>query len=138
MIILDTNVVSEFMTAQPKKSVLDWLNSQSRLALYISTISIAEIGYGLRVMPEGERRSLLTSKFDQFVDFAFEKRVLGFDVNAAKCYPELMANRREKGRPMSSFDGQIAAIAQVTGFSLATRNTKDFEDCGIELINPFS
>ncbi len=137
MIILDTNIISEFMTSQPKKSVLDWLNNQIRLSLFISTISIAEIGYGLRIMPDGKRCRLLIDKFNQFVDFAFENRVLAFDENAAKRYPEIMGHRREMGRPMSSLDGQIASIAQANSLTVATRNIKDFDDCDVMLVNPF-
>lgn len=138
MIILDTNIISEFMTSRPNNAVLNWLNNHIRPSLFISTISIAEIGYGLRNMPEGTRRRLLTDKFSQFVDFAFEDRVLAFGEKAAKRYPEIMGRRREAGRPMSSLDGQIASIAQAKRFTVATRNTKDFEDCGVMLVNPFN
>jgi len=138
VIILDTNIISEFMTSRPNNAVLNWLNNHIRPSLFISTISIAEIGYGLRNMPEGTRRRLLTDKFSQFVDFAFEDRVLAFGEKAAKRYPEIMGRRREAGRPMSSLDGQIASIAQAKRFTVATRNTKDFEDCGVMLVNPFN
>jgi len=120
MIILDTNVVSEFMTSPPASQVLNWLNNQDVASLYLSTITIAKIGYGLRAMPEGKRRKLLSERFEQFVDGAFSERLLSFDESA-----------------MSSLDGQIAAIARSRGFSVATRNIKDFELCQIELVNPF-
>ena len=138
MIILDTNIVSEFMTSPPAGQVLDWLNSQDVTSLYLSTITIAEIGYGLRVMPEGKRRRLLSERFEQFVEEAFTQRVLSFDESAARIYGEVMGLRKEMGRTMSSLDGQIAAIARSRGFCVATRNTKDFEHCQIELINPFT
>ena len=137
MIILDTNVVSEFMTSPPASQVLNWLNSQDVASLYLSTITIAEIGYGLRAMPEGKRRKLLSERFEQFVDEAFTQRILSFDESAARIYGETMCHRKEMGRPMSNLDGQIAAIARSTGFSVATRNIKDFQHCNIELINPF-
>ncbi|MCP3907060.1 MAG: type II toxin-antitoxin system VapC family toxin [Oceanicoccus sp.] len=137
MIILDTNIVSEFMTSPPASQVLNWLNAQHVASLYISTITLAEINYGLSVMPTGKRRQLLSKRFTQFVDEAFTQRVLSFDEAAAKTYGELMGHRKEIGRPMSSMDGQIAAIARAKGFSVATRNIKDFEHCQIDLINPF-
>lgn len=137
MIILDTNVISEFMTSKPQPCVHNWLNKQVSLSLYVSTITLAEIGYGLRSMPEGKRQRLLNDRFEQFVDLVFSGRVLSFEEKAAKQYGELMAHRREIGRPMSVCDGQIAAIAQTTGFAVATRNIKDFEECQIKLINPF-
>ena len=138
MIILDTNVVSEFMTSPPASSVLSWLNSQNTTSLYLTTITIAEIGFGLRTMPQGKRRDLLTERFELFVTTAFDQRILPFDVDAARVYGEVLGHRREIGRPISSFDGQIAAIARSLGFGLATRNIKDFEECQIDLINPFS
>lgn len=138
MIILDTNVVSEFMTSPPDSQVLSWLNAQDVALLYLSTITIAEIGYGLRSMPDGKRRQLLSERFEQFVDEAFTQRILPFDENAARIYGEIICHRKEMGRPMSNLDGQIAAIARSRRFSVATRNIKDFEHCQIELINPFN
>jgi len=138
MIIVDTNVVSAFMTAPPPEAVLSWLNEQDAAALYLTTISIAEIGFGLRVMPEGRRRRLLEERFERFASIAFASRVLAFDEPAARIYGEIRGHRRETGRPISTLDGQIAAIARSRGFAVATRNTKDFADSGVELINPFS
>jgi predicted nucleic acid-binding protein len=126
MIILDTNVISEFMTSPPASQVLNWLNAQDVASLYLSTITIAEIGYGLRAMPEGKRRQLLSERFERFIDGA-----------AARIYGEIMCHRKEIGRPMSNLDGQIAAVARARGFCVATRNIKDFELCQIELTNPF-
>ncbi len=138
MIMLDTNVVSEFMTSPPAGPVLNWLNAQDATALYLSTITIAEIGFGLSVMPAGRRQRLLQERFEQFVAAAFDQRILSFDENAARIYGDILAHRQEIGRPMSTFDGQIAAIARSRGFAVATRNTKDFEACRITLVNPFS
>jgi predicted nucleic acid-binding protein len=138
MIVLDTNIISEFMTSPPASSVLDWLNNQDVTLLYLTTISIAEIVFGLRVMPKGKRRRLLEARFEQFVAKAFEGRVLVFDEIAARLYGEIRSHKKKSGRPMSNFDGQIASIARSKGFVIATRNIKDFEDCGVELVNPFS
>ena len=137
MIILDTNVVSEFMTSPPAGPVLHWLNAQDTASLYLSTITIAEIGFGLNVMPAGKRRRLLRERFEQFVAAAFDQRILSFDQDAARIYGEILGHRREIGRPMSNFDGQIAAIARSKGFGVATRNVGDFEECGVLIINPF-
>ena len=138
MIILDTNVLSEFMTSPPSSAVADWLNAQDSMSLYITSISIAEIYYGLQVMPEGKRQRLLEDRFEQFITTAFASRLLNFDESAARIYGEIKAYRKKIGRPLSDFDGQIAAIARTYGFSLATRNLTDFEHCLIELINPFT
>ena len=138
MIILDTNVVSEFMTSPPASSVLNWLNTQNTTSLYLTTITIAEIGFGFRILPQGNRREMLAERFEQFVATAFEQRILSFDENAARIYGEVMDYRRGIGRPISSLDGQIAAIARSRDFAVATRNIKDFEECQLNLIDPFS
>lgn len=137
MILLDTNVVSEVMRPKPQESVLDWLNSHRTEALHISAITIAEIGYGLHVLPAGKRRQMLEGRFDLFIASGFAQRVLPFDQRAARLYADLMGQRRKLGQPMSILDGQIAAIARANRFAVATRNVRDFERCGLENVNPF-
>ena len=137
MILLDTNVVSEVMRQKPSDNVLNWLNGYDSTDLLISSITIAEICYGLRILPVGQRRQLLQMRFEQFISKGFAGNIVDFNELAARAYAEIMAVRKEKGRPMSLPDGQIAAIAQINHLVLATRNITDFEDCGIQLINPF-
>ncbi|RFF27815.1 MULTISPECIES: type II toxin-antitoxin system VapC family toxin [unclassified Wenzhouxiangella] len=137
MILLDTNVLSELMKARPQAGVIAWLNEMETTQLWLSTITIAELEYGLQVMPGGERKTMLKHRFDGFVDSAFSGRVLGFGFRPAVIYGEIMSHRRSEGRPMSVPDGQIASIALSRGLKLATRNTRDFQDCGLDLINPF-
>ncbi len=137
MILLDTNVVSEVMKVAPSANVLKWLNDQSSSAVYVSTVTVGEIEYGLRILPDGRRRLQMKEKFEQFIALAFAQRVLGYDEAAARLYGEIMGVRKELGRPMSVPDGQIAAVARSHGLSIATRNTRDFEECGVDLLNPF-
>lgn len=137
MILLDTNVISEVMRPSPNQLVLDWLNDTDSSVVFISSISIAEIEFGLWSLPEGNRRNLLRGKFEQFVQRGFEHRVLDFDAGAARAYGEIMSKARHSGTPMSLPDGQIAAIATVQQAQLSTRNTADFEILGLELINPW-
>ena len=137
MILLDTNVVSEVMKVAPSANVLKWLNDQSSSAVYVSTVTVGEIEYGLRILTDGRRRLQMKEKFEQFIALAFAQRVLGYDEAAARLYGEIMGVRKELGRPMSVPDGQIAAVARSHGLSIATRNTRDFEECGVDLLNPF-
>lgn len=137
MIVVDTNVISEVMRPQPSPAVLSWLNAQDGNQLFITTVTLAEISYGLRILPDGQRRWQLHSRFEQFIAQAFEERVLDFTASAARSYAEIMGHRKEMGHPMSLLDGQIAGIAHAHGFTVATRNIKDFENCGLDLINPF-
>ena len=137
MILIDTNIVSAIMAPSPKVTVLDWLNSQDTMTLYLSTITIAEIGFGLNIMPDGKRKKLLAERFEGFIARGFNQRILSFDEPAAHKYAEIMGHRRAIGRPLNVPDGQIASIARVNNFSIATRNIRDFEECGLNLINPF-
>ena len=137
MIVLDTNIVSEVMKVSPSKWVIEWLNAQESSSLFLSTVTIGEIEFGLRVLPDGQRRRSLKERFEQFVSQAFTQRVLDYDESAARTYGEVMGYRRELGRPLSVPDGHIASIARAHGFAVATRNVSDFEECGIELINPW-
>lgn len=137
MILLDTNVVSEVMKTRPTDVVVAWLNGQDSAKLYVSAITIGEIVYGLRILPDGKRRSGLRERFERFVSVAFDQRVLSYDEPAARIYGELIADRKELGLPMSVPDGQIAAIARLNHLAVATRNVVDFDNCGIEVINPF-
>ena len=137
MIVLDTNVISEVMRPYPSRAVVAWLNQQPGTNLFITTITLAEIGYGLRVLADGKRRRILQNRFDQFITQGFEYRILNFDIAAARTYSEIMGHKKEIGCPMSFLDGQIAAITLTNNFILATRNIKDFNHCGLDLINPF-
>lgn len=137
MILLDTNVLSEMMRPSPEPSVIEWLNQRETVTLYVSTITLAEIGYGLNVLPKGKRRRSLETRFEQFVSAGFEHRIVDFDARAARAYGEVMGHRKRLGRPMGILDGQIAAIARVRDFAVATRNVRDFEGCKLQVLNPF-
>jgi predicted nucleic acid-binding protein len=137
MILLDTNVVSEVMKTRPAEAVVAWLNGQDSEKLHVSAITIGEIAYGLRILPDGKRRSGLRERFERFVTLAFDQRVLAYDESAARIYGDLMGDRKELGLPMSVPDGQIAAIARLNHLAVATRNVLDFEHCGIDVLNPF-
>lgn len=137
MILLDTNVVSEVMKASPAAAVLAWLNAHDSDRLYVSAITVGEIAYGLRVLPDGRRRSALAERFGRFIARGFDQRVLVYDEPAARVYGDVMGERRERGCPMAVPDGQIAAIARSNHLAVATRNAVDFEHCGVDVVNPF-
>lgn len=137
MILLDTNVIAELMRPAPLPTVVEWMNGQDAAELFLSSITIAEIGYGLEILPAGHRRAQLELGF-QNVARAFSGRILSFDQEAAQRYGQLMGKRRAAGRPLGTLDGQIAAIARSNGASVATRNVRDFDACGVEVIDPFA
>lgn len=137
MIILDTNVVSECLKARPDPLVVAWLSSQPRARLFTTTIVESEILYGVRLLPEGARKAALTQAVQAIFEDEFAGRVLGFDRGAAAAYAEIVCARRSAGKPIAQFDVMIAAVAHAAGAVLATRNVKDFEGCGVELVNPW-
>jgi predicted nucleic acid-binding protein len=137
MILLDTNVLSELMRSTPNENVVSWIGGIATKDLYITSITQAEILYGLGIMDAGARkRGLLVVAQGLFAE-DFAGRILPFDSTAAERYAEIATQRRSKGRPISHADAQIASIAHTIGFTLATRNVSDFEDCGVEVVNPF-
>lgn len=138
MLLLDTNVVSEAMRRKPDQRVLAWLREQPPERLYLSAVTIAEIHYGLELLTDRDRRLYLQNRFTMFAADGFQSRVIDFGSAEAATYGAVMARRRRAGRPMTVPDAQIAATAISAGLSLVTRNTRDFHDVGLELVNPFT
>jgi predicted nucleic acid-binding protein len=137
VIVLDTNVISEMMRPAPDDRVAGWLASQSASGLFTTTLTQAEILYGLSLLPPGRRRDELLAAARPIFDEDLAGRILAFDSEAARIYPAIAAGRRLSGRPISQIDAQIAAIARSRGARLATRNVRDFDDCGLEIIDPW-
>lgn len=137
MIILDTNVLSELLREQPDPGVVQWTASQALHLLFTTTICQAEMLYGVSLLPAGKRRHNLQHAVSALFDEDFAGRVLPFDAGAATEYAQIAAERKRRGRIISQFDAQIAAIARAKGGQLATRNINDFDGCGLRLINPW-
>ena len=137
MIVIDTNVVSELMRASPDPAVLTWFAGHAAETLFLTAVSEAELRTGAAILPVGQRRDRLVGAIDAMIDQDFAGRILPFDSLAARFYAEIAAARRGSGKPIMDADCQIAAIASSTGAVVATRNVKDFEGCGIEVINPW-
>ena len=136
--LLDTNVVSELMRKSPEPSVARWVSGHPVEDLFLSAVSEAELRYGASILPMGRRRETLFFKIEAMLSDAFEDRVLPFDGDAARAYAHIAAARRADGRPVASADCQIAAIAAARRMSLATRNVRDFEEMGIEIVDPWA
>ena len=131
-ILLDTNVLSELMRRQPAAAVLGWFAHHARAAMhtsamYTSAVNQAEIFTSFALLPAGKRRTALLDAAEQMFEVDFNARCLQFNSAAAKNYAVIVAARTLQGRPISTEDAQIAAIAQAAGLTLATRNTKDFD-----------
>ena len=137
MIVLDTNVLSEFVKPLPSNIVVNWLAEQERSSVFTTTITQAEVLYGIERLPPGKRRTQFTVAAEKMFTEQFEDRILPFDQLAARAFARIAAGRNAMGRPYSRFDAMIAAIARSQGAAVATRNTADFEHCGIEVINPW-
>ena len=137
MIILDTNVVSEPMKANGAPSVAEWLDRQAAETLYLTAVNLAELLVGVETMPAGRRRVGVGAALAELVGKLFGARILPFDEDAARTYANLVARARRKGVALSVADAQIAAIAAVRGFTVATRDTAPFLAAGVPIIDPW-
>lgn len=138
MIVLDTNVLSEAMRPVPDAAVLAWLAAQPPAQLYATSIAEAELLFGAGLLPPSRRRQSLEQAIQRMFAEDFAGRVLAFDQAAAPHYAAIAVVRRKSGRPIASFDAQIAAIARAAGFAVATRNVADFAECGVDLLDPWN
>ncbi len=137
MIVLDTNVLSETLRPNPAAKVLDWMRAEPVAALFTTTITEAELLYGIALLPDGARRRSLESVVNSILTEDLAGRILPFDSAAAREFADIAAGRRRSGRPISEADGRIAAIARSRGAAVATRNTADFAGCALEVIDPW-
>lgn len=136
MIVLDTNVVSEAMRPQPSPVVVAWLNAQAAETLYLSSVTFAELLFGIGALPAGVKKDRLARALDRLLAL-FPGRVLPFDQDAARRYADMAVVARVLGRPLPVADGYIAATAATRGFAVATRNIQHFGDTGVELLDPW-
>jgi hypothetical protein len=138
VIVLDTNVVSESVRPSPSEAVLRWLAAQDPLEVWTTTVTQAEVLAGVEMLPAGKRRTSLAETVEKIFTDDLSGQVLPFDEDAARMYGKIMAQRKAIARPISQADAMIAAIARSRNAVVATRNTKDFEHCGIRIVNPWN
>lgn len=136
MIVLDTNVVSEAMKPEPHPAVRTWLNAQATETLYLSSVTVAELLFGIGSLPVGKRKDMLAQTFDGLMRL-FRDRVLPFDIDAARCYAELAVTAKMAGRGFPTPDRYIAAIATSRDFIVASRDTAPYEAACVTAINPW-
>lgn len=137
MILLDTNVVSEAMRPEPASSVRQWLDAQAAETLYLSTITIAELLFGVGALQDGKRKARLTAAVEGVISL-FADRILPFDAGAARRYAGLAVKARSAGKGFPTPDGYIAAIAASRGFAVASRDTTAFAAVGLAVIDPWT
>ncbi|HKT47175.1 MAG TPA: type II toxin-antitoxin system VapC family toxin [Candidatus Acidoferrales bacterium] len=137
MIVLDTDVVSALMRAEPEQRVVEWLDYQPRASIWITAITVMEIQLGVRMMSPGRRQAALTKSFQELVEQRIEQRVAPFDMVAAEKAAALMSSRRLRGQPVDVKDTMIAGIAEALGATLATRNVPHFADLTVAVVNPW-
>ena len=137
MIVLDTNVISEAMKPDPDPTVRRWLDDQVAETLHLSSVTIAELMFGIGALRAGKRKDRLIEALDGVMQF-FEGRILPFDVSAARHYAHLAVKARAAGKGFPTPDGYIAAIAASLGFAVATRDTSAFDAAGVAVVNPWA
>ena len=138
MILLDTDVVSALMRIQPELELVAWLDAQPQSSIWITSITVMEIRYGLQILATGRRRQAMTESFETMLERQLENRVAVFDTEAAREAADLMVTRKAKGHPVDARDTMIAGIALATRATLATRNTPHFADLTVEVVNPWT
>jgi len=137
VIVLDSNVVSELVRPSPNRSVVEWVDEHDSSELVLTALTAAELRAGVALLPEGRRRDELGMRIESLLVETFAGYVLAFDVGSSAYYAEVLAVRTRGGRPITTFDAQIAAVCRQYDSVLATRNTTDFTDTGIQLVNPW-
>lgn len=137
MILLDTNVVTEAVKPEPEPAVRVWLDAQAAETLYLSSVTIAELSFGIGALPDGRRKVRLTAAVDRVLEL-FGTRILPFDTNAARCYAALAVRARAAGKGFLTPDGYIAAIAAAHVFAVASRDTSAFTAAGLTVIDPWT
>jgi predicted nucleic acid-binding protein len=138
VIVLDTNIVSELMRPKPAPEVIDWLNSVTGEQIFITSVTVAEMLYGIVRMPTGRHKATLAAKARALLTAPFDGHALAFTVHAAVEYAEIVADRERLGRPIGRADAQIAAICRLNRAALATRNVRDFAETGVRVIDPWA
>jgi toxin FitB len=138
VIVLDTNVISELMRRRPAARVVDWIDGQATQTLAITSITVAELLYGVARLRQSKRRADLSVAIGLLVHEDFAGRVLAFDTAAAEHYAGIVATRERRGRPISTADAQIAAICRSHDATLATRNVRDFDAVEITVLDPWT
>ncbi|MEO5797643.1 MAG: type II toxin-antitoxin system VapC family toxin [Rhodoferax sp.] len=136
MIVLDTNVVSEAMKPEPHPAVRAWLNAQAAETLYLSSVTLAELLFGIAALPAGKRKDMLAQALDGLLGL-FRNRVLPFDTDAARRYADLAVTAKTSGRGFPTPDGYIAAIAASRGYTVASRDTAPYAAARVPFINPW-
>ena len=136
-LLVDTNVVSEMMHPQMHPAIGRWLDRMESDNLFLASTSLAELRFGIAILPPGRRKKNLSSTLDHLVASLFHGRILAFDATAAEQFGVIVSRARLRGRPIEMADGQIAAIAAVHGYTVATRDTGPFEAAGVTVVNPW-
>ena len=138
MLVFDTNVASELMRPEPTPTVAAWISDRDAEELYLTAVSEAELLYGVAIMPTGRRRNALAAAMSRWLDLGFADRILPFDRPAARAYAVIAPRRRHAGRPIEEADCQIAAISRSQCVVLVTRNVRDFEETGVDVVDPWT
>jgi toxin FitB len=137
MIVLDTNVVSELMRPAPNLGVLRWLDRQARSSIWITSVNVFELRFGLQTMPVGKRQAALNAWFEKWLVEVVQQRILAYDEAAARMASDVAAQRAKKGRPGELRDTMIAGIVLANHATLATRNIRHYEDIAKSVVNPW-
>lgn len=137
MIVLDTNVISELFNQVPDPKVSAWISTLIMKDIFISGPTLMELWSGSTRLPIGKKRDQLEAKIKYITTQIYNGRILKLDERSAKLSGQFIAHQFMKGRKPSIADCQIAAIAVINGFAVATRDIDDFAHEPLRVINPW-
>jgi len=135
--VLDTDVISELISKQPNKKVLEWLDRLDPNTIYLSVITIGEIRKGIEKLPSSKRREAVKEWLEADLLLRFQGRILEITAEVMLIWGELTGRLENEGRPITAIDSLIAAIALQGNYCLVTRNEHDFRHTGVTIINPW-
>jgi tRNA(fMet)-specific endonuclease VapC len=135
--LLDTNVISELISKQPNKKVVEWLDRLDPNTIYLSVITIGEIRKGIEKLPPSKRRDKVKEWLEADLLLRFQGRILEITIKVMLIWGELTGRLENEGRTITAIDSLIAAIALQGNYRLVTRNEHDFQHTGVTIINPW-
>jgi predicted nucleic acid-binding protein len=135
--LLDTNCISELVRPKPEPRVLEWIEAVDETLLYLSVLTLGEIRKGLAGLAQSKRRTLLENWLEVELQPRFSGRIVSIDTAIADRWGLLTAEAKRNGKPLSIIDGLLAATALQHNLTVVSRNTSDFANTHVPVLDPW-
>ena len=136
--LIDTCCISELVKKKPDPKVITWFDDVDEFSVYVSVITFGELRKGIEKLPDSAKKDALNRWINEEMTQRFKNRILDVSMKEANEWGNVLARAEQNGTPIPAIDALIAATARVHDLKVVTRNTKDMENCGIEMINPWT